>query len=767
MSNIYFTTPSKANHWLCLLFVAILFIGCQEKESHKERFQQLVGQVDGGTQMMLDSLDSLYKQMVYKDHPYEVQERLMITKKIIDEAMAAQETDIDIGKYGFDLLEAGQNSDALQVLEAIVTQDENFLSISDNNRTIFKMYATALMRAAFEDNSGVISPEDWMLLPVPENGRYKNTDRLHKARNIYRRLLRNYPKDLQLKWLYNLTFWWEGKLPTDHKLQPGHWVSSKGQRQFRNLSMYTGTGDAQRAGGVVLDDFTGDGLTDIVASSAGLKDVIHIYENTGTGQFNEITNQKGLSDIPGGNQLVQADYDNDGDLDLLVVRGAWRPFQKWGILPNSLLRNDGDKFVDVTIGSGLYDVAPSSSAVWWDFNNDGWLDLFVTNETVDRKEIWPSKFYLNNGDGTFKDITQVSNLRIVSNVKSVSAGDINNDGLQDLFLGIQAGNNRLIANANGTVPADWRFVELAKQMNATAPHFAYASSFTDFDNDGWEDVCVLPYDFYGSAKWQGLFGAELSSMNDIAYEPIYLYRNDQQGILVDITKAVGLDFYLNTQGFNFGDIDNDGWEDLYITTGSQDLSTYQPNRFFRNIGGSRFEEYTAQTGLGILTNSGSIAFADLDNDGDQDIYVNNGGMVYGDRFPNSLFENRLDNSNHWLTLVLEGRTCNRSAIGARVKIIIETNDGSTREINRTVRSGSSYGSNSLQLEIGLGNAARIKDIQIVWPNGINESTSIGPVRMDQKLKLIENDPNLYPVKAVSFQLEDNPNEMMRRKPEEQ
>jgi hypothetical protein len=745
----------------------LVIFSCEEKVKHRERFEQIVNNNDEGSRMMKDSIKKIIDQIAFKDNPFESLRRLEIRQRELDKAMAEGTDYIDVGQYGKDLLEAGKNSDALDVLGAIIQNDPNFTEVTPVTKEIYELYGVALVRAAFEDNSNKMLPEDWLIFPVPPNGKYVATDNLNKAKGIYRKILQKFPDDALSKWLYNLCYYWEGKLAPDFRIDPKEWGRFDGRQRFNNLAMYTGTGDAQRGGGVVLDDFTGNGLIDIMVSSGGLEDVLHLYENKGNGQFEEITKKAGLSGIPGGNALIQADYDNDGDLDVLVIRSGWKPYSKWGILPNSLLRNEGDgRFVDMTIDAGLYDVAPTGSACWWDFNNDGWLDLFVANETVDREEVWKCKFYLNEKNGTFKDITDSSNLRIVSNVKSVISGDLNNDGLMDLYLSVHGGKNKFIANASGDSYADWRFAEFAVDLDVVLPHFANAATFTDFNNDGWADLCVQSFDFYGSTKLRGLFGMELSGKSLHDFEAMRMYANSTRGTYSDVTEELGLAIPLAAQGFNFGDIDNDGWEDLYIGTGTQDMRTYEPNRLFKNIEGQRFEDWTSQTGLGILANTSAVAFADLDNDGDQDIYAVVGGMLYGDRAPNALFENPLNNNNHWITLRLEGVTCNRSAIGARVKIVLELEDGSERIIHRTVSSGSGFGSNSLQLEVGLGNALSISDIEIIWPNGKNQPQSIGPVRMDQILKIVENQVDIYPQKLPAFKINRVPNEMMNQ-PEKQ
>jgi hypothetical protein len=164
---------------------------------------------------------------------------------------------------------------------------------------------------------------------------------------------------------------------------------------------------------------------------------------------------------------------------------------------------------------------------------------------------------------------------------------------------------------------------------------------------------------------------------------------------------------------NFGDLDNDGWLDFYLGTGDPNLSTLIPNRMFRNAEGTFFQDVTTSGGFGHLQKGHGIAFGDIDNDGDQDVYEVMGGANEGDNAYNVLFENP-GQGNHWITLKLEGVRSNRSAIGARIKVITKTTQG-PRNIYKTVSSGGSFGASPLRQEIGLGQAESIEAVEVTWP----------------------------------------------------
>jgi hypothetical protein len=177
-------------------------------------------------------------------------------------------------------------------------------------------------------------------------------------------------------------------------------------------------------------------------------------------------------------------------------------------------------------------------------------------------------------------------------------------------------------------------------------------------------------------------------------------------------------------GSNFGDFDNDGWLDLYLGTGDPDLGRLIPNRAFRNAEGRFFQDVTTSTGLGHLQKGHSVAFADLDNDGDQDLYEVMGGAFEADHFRNALYENP-GHGHHFVALQLEGVRANRSAIGARLRLDVRTAGGSRRSLYRTVSNGGSFGGSPLRQEIGLGDAAAIERAVITWPSGGPPQTVTG------------------------------------------
>lgn len=405
--------------------------------------------------------------------------------------------------------------------------------------------------------------------------------------------------------------------------------------------------------------------------------------------------------------MAHADYDNDGDRDLLVLRGAWGG--EAGRHPNSLLKNQGaGTFVDATRSAGLFSLHPTHSAAWGDYDNDGWLDLYVGNESSPApKPEHANELFRNRGDGTFTEVAGDNGVAHVGFVKGLAWGDYNNDGMLDLYLSHLNGDNALYRNEGEGVGK--RFVEVGKEAGVQEPYVSFPTWFWDYDNDGWQDILVAGFDMADlgdmAAVHLGLpFGAEHHR----------LYRNNGDGTFAEVARDVGLDKVILTMGANFGDLDNDGWLDCYFGTGMPDLRALLPNRMYRNAEGERFQDVTTAGGFGTLQKGHGISFGDLDNDGDQDIYQVLGAAFEGDIYANVLLENP-GHGNSWVTLFLEGVQSNRDAIGARVCVRVTTPAGISRDIYVTVGTGGSFGSSSLRQEIGLGDAVSIDYVEVRWP----------------------------------------------------
>jgi hypothetical protein len=270
--------------------------------------------------------------------------------------------------------------------------------------------------------------------------------------------------------------------------------------------------------------------------------------------------------------------------------------------------------------------------------------------------------------------------------------------------------------------------------------------FFDYDNDGYLDIFVTGYN---------------AAMRDIAADYLgqphtgersRLFRNNRNGTFSDVTKKVGLYRVMLAMGANFGDFDNDGWLDFYVGTGDPELSTLIPNRAFRNDGGTNFQEVTTALGMGHLQKGHGIAFADVDHDGDQDVYAVMGGAYSGDNYRNALFVNP-GTSNQWITLQLQGKTAKRAAIGARIHIVVKTDSG-LRSIYKTVSSGASFGAGPLRQHIGLGSARAIESIEVTWPGGTKVQKLAG-VPMGRFYRLTEGgEPEV--IAASSFELATRP-----------
>jgi hypothetical protein len=615
------------------------------------------------------------------------------------------------------ILQSGNPDEALKVNEEIeALMRQNGIPLDDQVLPeLLTAKALCYMRMGEQENCCANHNADSCMFPIHGMGIHTKQRGSRGAIALLSELLEKYPGDLRARWLLNIAYMTLGEYPAQVPprwlLEPRLFASEYDIKHFPEIAANVGLDIDGLAGGVVLEDFDNDGFLDLMVSSWGLDKQLRLFHNNGDGSFTERTVQAGLIGEVGGLNLISCDYNNDGLMDVLVLRGAWLGTE--GHYPCSLLRNNGDgTFTDVTVEAGLLRFRPTGTAVWFDYNGDGWLDLFIGNETKGDDAV-ACELFRNNGDGTFTECAAQHGLNITEFVKGVASADYNNDGRPDLLVSRLNGPPLLFRNDGPAGPdksarAAWRFTEVADDSGITRPLHSFPCWFFDYNNDGWPDIFITGY----AIQDVGDIAADYLGRPHAA-QLARLYRNNGDGSFTDVSKECGVNKLLHTMGCNFGDLDNDGWLDFYVGTGDPDLATVIPNRMFRNDGGRRFQEVTSSGGFGQLQKGHGIAFGDINNDGTQDIYSVVGGAVEGDTYHHQLFANP-GHGNNWLKLRLEGVTTNRAAIGARIRVVVETPQGE-RSIHRTVGSGGSFGASPMRQEIGLARAQVIKRVEISWP----------------------------------------------------
>jgi hypothetical protein len=661
-------------------------------------------------------------------------------------------------KAAYDLLAAGKSKEAALEFLAVKEQTTENSSLFEQKfpSLIRELLAISYLRAGEQEGRLTERDADPCVLMISDFNSYPNTDWSKAAIAEYLEILQDTPGDLTSRWLLNLAYMSAGDyprgVPPRFLIPPKVFKSDYEIKRFRDVAPELGLNAVGRAGGAILEDFDGDGYIDVMFSSVGLRDQLRYFHNNADGSFTERTRQSGLTGITGGLNITSVDYNNDGYVDVFIPRGAW--LGPAGHHPSSLLRNNGDgTFDDVTEQAGLLSLRPSHTAAWADFNNDGRLDLFLGAETTPGyHESNPCQLYQNNGDGTFTDVAGKVGVNIVGWVKGAAWGDYDNDGLQDLYVSRLFETNLLFHNDGRTTAGQWKFTDVTAKAGVAEPLASYPCWFTDYDNDGWPDIFVSSCPDEDFSHVAGQVAADYLGQPTTSETP-RLFRNNHDGTFSDVTRQVRLNHPIYTMGANFGDIDNDGWPDFYLGTGNPMFQALMPNRMFRNADGKYFQDVTTSGGFGHLQKGHGIAFGDVDNDGDQDILAVLGGVYPGDSHPRVLFENP-GNTNNWVTLRLEGVKANRSGVGARIEIHLKTSLG-RRIVYMVAGTGGSFGSSTLQQEIGLGKASGIEKIEITWP-GSNTHQVLTNVGMDEILKIREGDAFAQPVrlKKLSFAVKE-------------
>jgi hypothetical protein len=700
------------------------------------------------TRRMVAMIRRVYDEADPMRSPFRSTEKIPLLRARLPKADPAGRLDLKM-QIALHQLQSGHIAEALKEYDEIdaFLRELHWNPEPALQSTLLTSRALCHLRAGETANCLFNHNADSCLFPIQGGGVHQITEGSRAAVGVLTELLTKFPGDLRARWLLNIAYMTLGEypagVPAKWLIEPARFTSEYELPRFPDVAGNVGLNVDGLAGGVVMDDFDNDGFLDIMVSAWGFtaRDQLRVFRSNGDGTFTERTKQAGLEGLVSGLNLRQGDYNNDGYADVLVLRGAWLGTE--GHYPFSLLRNNGDfTFTDVTEEAGVLHFKPTQSAAWFDYNSDGWLDLYVVNESTGRDAV-ACELFRNNGDGTFTEIAAQCGVDFVGFYKGVTSADYNNDGRPDLFLSDRAGAKRLLRN-DGPAGAAWRFTDVAEAAGIDGPMHSFPCWFWDYDNDGWEDIMVTGYGIQDvgdvAADYMGRPTAAMRAR---------LYHNNGDGTFTNVSKAAGLSRVLHAMGANFGDLDNDGWLDFYVGTGDPDFATLIPNRMFRNAAGQRFQDVTTAGGFGQLQKGHGIAFGDLDNDGDQDIYSVVGGAVETDNYPNQLFANP-GFGNRWLKLTLEGVKTNRIAIGARIKVVVREN-GAERAIHRTVSPGASFGANPLRQEIGLGHATAIDRVEIFWPV-TRETQVIRNLALDHAYRIREGDSAAQAVALKGFVL---------------
>jgi hypothetical protein len=599
-----------------------------------------------------------------------------------------------------------------------------------------EVLGVAYLQKSRMENGIFTDPGGRCIFPPQGSACFAQTSDSKRAIDNFTRYLQLKPEPadaVQVKWLLNLAYMTLGEypegVPAAWRIPPSVFQSEEGTGKFVDVAAQAGLNFVSMAGGVAVDDFENNGLLDIFVSSYDVCQPLRYFHNNGDGTFSDRTVQAGVAGELGGLNLIQGDYNNDGCMDLLVLRGAWEfPERK------SLLRNNCDgTFTDVTQQAGLAEPATrTQAAVWADINNDGLLDLFVGSENG------PSQLFLNKGDGTFEDISHASGVDRTAFTKGVTSGDYDHDGYVDFYVSNLYGGNFLYRNNH-----DDTFTDVSEQAGVRqADSQSFATWFFDYDNDGWPDLFVTGYYFSTDETIRGYLGLPTTAGT------MRLYRNLGNGKFQDVTKTARVDRINTPMGANFGDIDNDGYPDIYLATGGPEYGALAPKMLLRNHDGQYFADVTESSGTGDLDKGHGVAFADLGNNGNEDLLVSIGGATPGDAHAFRVFRNP-GNGNDWITVKLVGVKSNRAGIGAQIHVTLRDGSAAPRSVYRTVGSGGSFGANPIEQHIGLGPQAKILKLEVWWPAS-NTRQSFGDVDANQFVEIREFGKTYTRLRRKSF-----------------
>ena len=498
--------------------------------------------------------------------------------------------------------------------------------------------------------------------------------------------------------------------------------------RFDEVSGEIGIERWSRARASAWADFDGDGDLDLFA--LGIRDPHALYRNLlredGAAKFKPAALDAALFDPRGGWSALFFDYDRDGDPDLYVTRDGWD-----GDDGNSLYRNDGGRYVDVTVRAGVESPADGFTAAVADVNRDGLLDIYVANGVATRGGA-PNELFLGALEGRF--VERGAAMGVDDHGRSIGSafGDYDKDGWPDLLVVNFFDRPVLYRNLEGA-----GFEDVSALAGIAAPHEGFVGFFFDYDNDGWLDILVVGFTSDMEVALQSrIEGKAVAEGSRLA-----LYRNGGDGTFADVTSEAGLSWNVGAMAATFGDYDNDGWLDIFIGVGAPPMERFEANRLFRNLGDGTFADVSVSAGVDDLGKGHGATFADWDHDGDLDLFVPIGGAFPGDRQKSRFYRNPASQARHpngWLHILLEASSLHPDAVGAQVELRVTDAPGAPVQLQEVAIGGGFGVTPSPILEFGLGQHQIVAEVTIRWPGGGHRVLRNIPA--NQRILVVENEP---------------------------
>ena len=646
---------------------------------------------------------------------------------------------LDLDDYEFGVLSwhRGDFTTAVSSLEDYHRNEEA------TEQSLFWLAMSYLRLAETENCLNALMSPDRLLRPMmhqkmcalPLTIHHTQAEYSRSAADVFQRLLDEFDHENDLyRWLLNFCYMTVGgfpqEVPEKYLVQGAfidHFYGARAAQletdyaylQFRDYAKEFNIDTFDAGKGIAVEDFDRDGYLDIIVS--GFYTSLRLYRNDEGQGFIDQTEQAGLSRIKGTHLITAADYDNDGWMDLFAGRPlAGNPMGDYVLLRNT----GGGRFENVTASVGLLPLDDDGqwkrsltwASAWADVDTDGDLDLFVATlggaDALVGEPVLPPRFYINEGD-RFVDRTEAFGLSKLLKGRyliGASFGDYDNDGYPDLSVtGWSRGMKGLLKNIDGQ-----RF-EATDLIVSDAPSFM--NSFIDINHDGLLDLFTAGSGIAEPVTTQAVFGKKKDAYR-MGHSAIWVQQPDGRfERRIDLFRD---QMPIATMGSSFGDVNNDGAYDFYLGTGSPEGWFILPNlMYIGEMDDGKPTGYMTDIsplhGLGTVQKGHGIVFFDFDNDGDQDLYSSLGGMWPGDAWPNQFFVNESELTNTWTKVRLRGRRSNFYGLGARIKVVAETEAGTPIIRTYLMDNKTAFGSAPYLAHIGLANAARIERVEVTWP----------------------------------------------------